>query len=259
MGRAEVEDIWARADYEPTARRLAPAAAVVADRVHEQIRKPARIVDLGAGHGDLSLALAGQGHRIVAIEPVARMREAGARRTGPEVTWVDAIGEETGLEDSSVDAIGSNFGAFFCEPKAGPAEWARILRPGGVLVMTAWDDHGLLAEMTRRMMAVLHPAGGGPQHMRWGDDHFVRTVLSPYFSPVMITHEQLTWRFDSVADGMRLYLKGSPTHAYSFAMAGDRHSALEAALELHLQEAADSGGKIDSVAGYSVITAYKPR
>lgn len=259
MGRAEVENVWASADYEPTARRLAPAAAVLAERLHEQVRAPGRIVDLGAGHGDLSLALAGRGHDIVAIEPVARMRATGARRTGPDVTWVDATGEDTGLADGSVDAIGSNFGAFFRDPVAGPAEWARILRPGGVLVMTAWDDHGFLAEMTRRMMAVLHPQGGGPQHMQWGDEDFVRTVLEPHFSTVTISHEQLAWRFATVADGMRLYLEGSPTHAFSLAIAGEGRCALEAALQRHLEEAADTDGRIDSVAGYCVIVGHRPR
>jgi ubiquinone/menaquinone biosynthesis C-methylase UbiE len=230
---------------------------MVADRVTEEVGGSAKIVDLGAGHGDVSLALAGRGHEVVAIEPVARMREKGARRTGPEVAWVDATGEDTGLEAASVDAIASNFGAFLCDPEAGCAEWARILRPGGMLVMTAWDEHGFLAEMTRRMMAVLFPDGGGPQHMRWGDDNFVRTALTPHFSTVQISHELLTWQFTDVADGMRLYLEGSPTHAFSLAMAGEARPVLEATLQRHLAETAGPDGSIDSVAGYSLITARK--
>ncbi len=255
MGRAEVEDVWARSDYAATAARLSPVAAVVAGRLHERLSRPGRVVDLGAGHGDLSLALAAQGHDVVAIEPVARMRETGTRRTGPEVTWVDATGEETGLEDASVDAIGSNFGAFFCDPQAGPAEWARILRPGGLLVMTAWDDHGFLAEMTRRMMAVLFPDGGGPRHMSWGQDDVALAILSPHFPRAEISHEQLPWRFADAEAGMRLYREGSPTHAFSFAMAGDRRPALEAALAAHLEESADEDGSIDTVVGYTIITA----
>ncbi|WP_160148990.1 class I SAM-dependent methyltransferase [Arcanobacterium ihumii] len=255
MDRETINRVWASAEYEPTAQRLRPIAKRISHRVQDKLAVPSTVVDIGAGHGDVALALSGLGYHVLAIEPVERMRCSGLRRTGNEVEWINATGEETGLPDNSVDAIASNFGAFLCDPKVGPLEWARILRPGGILFMTAWDDDGFLAEMTRRMMTVMFPDGGGALHMNWGSDNYARSVLAPYFESITISHERLSWNFESVEAGMRLYRQGSPTHTFSMKSIGERSSALEAVLEQHLRDEADVEGKIRSFVGYSMISA----
>jgi SAM-dependent methyltransferase len=50
---------------------------------------PARIADIGAGTGRDAAWLAGQGHRVLAVEPVAAFREAGAALHGDAIAWVD--------------------------------------------------------------------------------------------------------------------------------------------------------------------------
>jgi len=49
---------------------------------------PARIADIGAGTGRDAAWLAGLGHAVVAVEPVAPLREAG-RALRPELFWID--------------------------------------------------------------------------------------------------------------------------------------------------------------------------
>jgi SAM-dependent methyltransferase len=49
---------------------------------------PARIADIGAGTGRDAGWLAGLGHAVVAVEPVAALREAG-RALRPALAWVD--------------------------------------------------------------------------------------------------------------------------------------------------------------------------
>ncbi|WP_205691760.1 class I SAM-dependent methyltransferase [Caulobacter sp. 602-2] len=48
----------------------------------------ARIADIGAGTGRDAAWLAGLGHAVVAVEPVAALREAG-RALHPELAWID--------------------------------------------------------------------------------------------------------------------------------------------------------------------------
>jgi 2-polyprenyl-3-methyl-5-hydroxy-6-metoxy-1,4-benzoquinol methylase len=51
---------------------------------------PARILDLGAGTGRDAAWLAGLGHSVVAVEPVAEFRQAGRRlHKAQEIDWVD--------------------------------------------------------------------------------------------------------------------------------------------------------------------------
>lgn len=252
-------DIWASADYAPTADRLAPVSDVIAARLTAAAPAGSRILDLGAGHGHLAATLLSAGFSPIAVDPTEAMIAVGRNRV-PGAAWVCADGERTGLEDSSVAAIGSSFAAMFCDEAAGPAEWARVLAPGGVLVMSAWDERGFLAEMTDRMMEATVPAAARgqrfqPPHMMWGDDDVARERLSRDFASVEIEHLDLPWDFDSVEDGMELYLSGSPTHTFSLEHAGDRREPLLDALRGHLEECAGPDGRIRATAGYSLITA----
>jgi SAM-dependent methyltransferase len=51
---------------------------------------PARVLDIGAGTGRDAAALAALGHRVLAIEPTAALREAGQRlHPSPHLAWLD--------------------------------------------------------------------------------------------------------------------------------------------------------------------------
>ncbi|NIJ21849.1 SAM-dependent methyltransferase [Sphingomonas naasensis] len=52
-------------------------------------RTPVRIADIGAGTGRDAAWFAGQGHRVLAVEPVQAFRAAGAALHGDRVTWLD--------------------------------------------------------------------------------------------------------------------------------------------------------------------------
>lgn len=50
---------------------------------------PCDVIDIGAGAGRDAAWLAGQGHRVTAVEPVAAFRAAGLERHGRAITWID--------------------------------------------------------------------------------------------------------------------------------------------------------------------------
>ena len=62
---------------------LAPVLALLPVR-------PSRILDIGAGTGRDAAYLAGKGHHVVAVEPVAVLRDAAmALHPDPQIRWVD--------------------------------------------------------------------------------------------------------------------------------------------------------------------------
>ena len=82
--------------------------------------------------------------------------------------------------------------------------------------------------------------------------------LATGFAEIAVEHLDLPWHFDSIADGMRLYQQGSPTHSFTLAALGERRELLAEALEGHLRDEADPAtGRIDSSAGYALITARR--
>lgn len=251
-------DVWSASDYAPTAARLRPISELVAAELARRLPTPAMVVDIGSGHGDGVTALVTEGYTVTAIEPTARIRAIG-QRNAPNATWIDALGEATGLEDASVDAVTSTFGSMFCDPTTGPSEWARILRPGGELVMTAWNQEGFLATMTDAMMESVSPGGSKqtPPHMAWGITEVAHERLSQWFESIHIEHRELNWTFDSIEDGMQLYREGSPTHVWMADNAGSHREALWAALRDHLKAHTNSSGRIESTTGYVLITARR--
>ena len=253
-------DIWSASDYAPTAARLQPVSALVATQLAQFVESPAIVADIGSGHGEGVAALLAQGYTVTAIEPTGRIRESGQKHA-PEATWIDTFGEATGLETASVDAVTSTFGTMFCDPAKGPAEWARILRPGGTLVMATWDLDGFLATMTDAMSEAVSPGSSTqtPPHMAWGVGDVAHERLSPWFDHISIEHLDLDWSFESVEEGMQLYREGSPTHAWMADNAGARREALWTALRDHLEAHADDSGRIDSTTGYALVTAQRRR
>jgi SAM-dependent methyltransferase len=93
---------------------------------------PREVVDLAAGTGKLTAVLVGEGHRVVAVEPLGPMR---ARLTAalPETPALEGSAEEIPLPDACADAVvvGQAFHWFDVEPAL--REIARVLRPGGTL------------------------------------------------------------------------------------------------------------------------------
>lgn len=65
----------------------------------------ARIADIGAGTGRDAAWLAGLGHAVVAVEPVAALREAG-RALHPELAWIDdRLPKLSGLRGERFDRV----------------------------------------------------------------------------------------------------------------------------------------------------------
>jgi ubiquinone/menaquinone biosynthesis C-methylase UbiE len=62
------------------------------------------LLELGAGTGKLTGALVASGPRVLALEPVAGMREVLAR-TIPDAEVLDAVAEAVPLSRGSVDAV----------------------------------------------------------------------------------------------------------------------------------------------------------
>jgi len=98
----------------------------------------ARVADLGAGTGLLSVPLAAAGLRVWAVEPAREMLRAieGECATSTPtptgaLTPVHAAGEETGLPAGSFDLVVLADALHWMDAARAGREAARLLRPGG--------------------------------------------------------------------------------------------------------------------------------
>ena len=98
------------------------------------------VVDVAGGTGALAYDLAGTGARVVALDFSWNMVSTGAdraRKAGDtRILWCNGDGMRLPLADASVDAVTIAFGLRnLPDPAAGLAEFARVTRPGGRLVV----------------------------------------------------------------------------------------------------------------------------
>lgn len=101
-------------------------------------RRGQRILDLAAGTGASSVALARSGATVVAADFSPGMIAEGRRRHGgiPNLSFVQADATELPFGDAEFDTVTMSFGLRNVnEPKRALAELLRVTRPGGRLVV----------------------------------------------------------------------------------------------------------------------------
>jgi SAM-dependent methyltransferase len=119
------------------------------------------VVDLGAGTGLFSRALAGRVGQVIAVEPDDRMRAVLAARS-PGVRAVAGRGEAIPLPDAAADAVFVSSAWHWLDHAVAVPEIARVLRDGGRLgvIWTSRDrSAGWVAELDAwRVRDAGHPA-----------------------------------------------------------------------------------------------------
>jgi len=97
------------------------------------------VADIGSGTGKLAELFLKAGCRVFGVEPNKEMREAGERMDFPNFTSVNASAEETTLRARSVDFITAGQAFHWFDLERSRAEFSRILKPDGWVVIV-WND-----------------------------------------------------------------------------------------------------------------------
>lgn len=196
---------WSLGEYEWTATDLRPAAVEAVKAA--ALSAGQRVIDVGCGSGNAALLAAELGADTTGVDPAARLREVGAKAAaaaGQRVTFLDGTAEALPVPDRCADAVLSVFGVIFASDAArAAAEMARVLRPSGRIVITAWNPAGLFPAITAIPIAALREIGAGAPAaapFAWHDHTAVGELLAPHGFTLSTEARDLVVTADSVDD-----------------------------------------------------------
>ena len=137
------------------------------------------VADIGAGTGMVAEIFLANGNPVVAIEPNADM--LGAMRSafapphahGERLQIVEATAEETMLASGSMDMVAIGRAFHWFDKDRAPAEFRRILKPGGWVMLVAADrdrdaKEPAFAEQIAAYEDLLATHGSDYVHVRYG-------------------------------------------------------------------------------------------
>jgi SAM-dependent methyltransferase len=124
------------------------------------------------------------GNRVIAIEPNEEMRRAGEVLLSGHDRFESVTGtaEATTLPPSSVDLITAGQAFHWFDPAPARKEFARVLRPGGKIVLV-WNDrrkHGTpFQEAYENLLETYAIDYAGVEHGRKGSPENIRSFFAP--------------------------------------------------------------------------------
>jgi SAM-dependent methyltransferase len=139
-----------------------------------------RAIDLGAGTGKFLPRIATTGAQVIAVEPVAAMRESLAARF-PDVTVVDGTAAALPFDDASLDAVVCAQSFHWFATRAATDEIARVLKPGGTLALV-WNVRDESVSWVAEVTRILAPYVGDAPRQQSGA--WERVFPAPGFGPL---------------------------------------------------------------------------
>jgi SAM-dependent methyltransferase len=174
----------------------------------------ARVADVAAGPGTISLQVAAAGGRVSAIDlseamlaELRRRAEAAGLAASIEVHHGDA--QKLPFESGAYDAAFSMFGLmFFPDRHAGLTEMRRVLKPGGRGVISSWVPFvGPFGELIKTVSEFIPglPLGGGRQPLASAEEVAMEMTAAGFrdVRVELVPHAITAESFDAFWDSMQ--------------------------------------------------------
>lgn len=181
--KATMRATWMAGDFGVVAKTVAKAAEGFVQRL--PITSGMRVLDVACGTGNVAIPAARLGAVVTGVDIASNLLVQARERAAEEgvgATFDEGDAEQLPYADASFDVVVTMFGAMFApRPEMVAAEFARVLRPGGLLAMANWNPASFTGKMFRVGSAHVPPPPGVPPPVLWGDEVVVRERLGTSF------------------------------------------------------------------------------
>lgn len=239
--------------HEVLLRQLEPVASLLVELAG--VDPGERVLDAGAGDGNVALAAAARGARVHACDLSTRMAERGSARSGRaagDVSWSTGDVQRLPYGDDTYDSVLSAFGAALAaRPVRTAGELVRVVRPGGVVALTAWSPRGLPGGLDQLVEPLgLRPAGV-PRPSAWGTEAVVRRRFDGLLEDLTVRTRTVRLAFSSPDDAFLALVR-------SYGPSADERASLRPGFDRLLASCNDRPPRVEIAARYVVAVGRRP-
>jgi len=209
-GQRAAKTTWGVGEYARMAELLMPVAELVAERA--QVAPGMRVLDVACGTGNVAVLAAERGAAAVGVDFEPRVLELARARSAHDIEWREC--DVTGMDvpSAAFDVVASVFGVMYALDHArAAAELARVCRPGGRVVVTAWTPGSFMPSLGAAFGPFLPPPPAGAEPpARWGDE----ATLTPLLEAAELrledtSRETVELRFADATDAVDLLVRSA--------------------------------------------------
>jgi SAM-dependent methyltransferase len=209
--KAKHRAMWAMGDYPDVATTVIPSLGVRLVQA-SGLRGGDRVLDVGAGSGNVALPAAETGAQVVASDLTPELLDEGRRQAeerGLRIDWRTADAEALPFGDDEFDKVLSCVGVMFApHHQVSADELVRVTRPDGTIGLLSWTPEGFIGQMfsTMKPYVVPPPPGVQPPPL-WGDESHVRALLGDRVTDVDVRRETVRVERFETPEAFRDYFK----------------------------------------------------
>jgi ubiquinone/menaquinone biosynthesis C-methylase UbiE len=176
----QARKLWSSGDYPSAMHVIAGVGPLVVEGAG--VSGDDAVLDVACGSGNATIPAAKTGAKTTGLDITPELIEAGkanAKESGVEIDWIEGDAMDLPFDDDSFDVVTSVFGCMFAPDHRRTAEeLARVLKPGGRMVVTAWRPEGNFGAMFRTIASHMPPPPEGFQAPPlWGNEEHVREIF----------------------------------------------------------------------------------
>ena len=194
---------WDSGDYAAVARDLVSEVADVA--VETLAPQPGEtILDVATGSGNAAIPAAQAGATVTGLDLAPTLLDVARRRSeeaGVPVEWLEGDAEALPFPDEAFDKAMSVIGVQFApRHERSAAELARVVRPGGAIVLANWTPAGFIGQFFKTIGPRMPkpPEGASPPPL-WGDEGHVEELFAGSGVEFGYEHRTVLFENDSCA------------------------------------------------------------
>lgn len=224
---------WSSGDYA----RIGVTLQLVGETLAEamDLRPGAPALDVAAGNGNATLALARRGAQVTSTDYAPSLLAKGRARAdadGLNVIFQTADAEALPFPNNGFSGVASTFGVMFApDQQQAAAEMLRVCRPGGIIGMANWTPASFIGALFKMIGAHVPPPAGVNSPALWGDEDWLRATFGPSACEIRVVKKTFVFRYASPVHFIREFRTFyGPTHKAFAAVGPAGAPALEADL-----------------------------